>query len=126
MALEQQTAAKRQHYNGYRSFQYLEAGVDYREFKLAREVDRVASSKVEVSSEQEAHVQRLLDQCLVVSLHDHAFVVPENPDEIFEYRRAGRDWTGYEGLAVSGINAIFDCLMNGTAVITSKAGWKWD
>ena len=126
MALEQQTAAKRKRYNGYRSFQYLEPGVDYREFKLAREVDRVASSKVEVSSQQEARVQRLLDQCLVVSLHDHAFVVPENPDEIFEYRRAGRDWTGYEGLAVSGIDAIFDCLMNGTAVITSKAGWKWD
>ena len=52
--------------------------------------------------------------------------MPENPDEIFEYRRAGRDWTGYEGLAVSGIDAIFDCLMDGTAVITSKAGWKWD
>jgi membrane dipeptidase len=59
-------------------------------------------------------------------LHDHAFVVPENTEQIFEYRRAGRDWTGYEGLAVSGIDAIFDCLMDGTACITSKAGWKWD
>src|SRR4030095_10453310 len=67
-----------------------------------------------------------MEQCLVISLHDHAFLVPENPNEIWEYRRAGRDWTGYEGLAVSGIDAIFDCLMNGTAVITSKAGWKWD
>ena len=64
--------------------------------------------------------------CLVISLHDHAFVVPEDPNQIFEYRRAGRDWTGYEGLAVSGMDAIFDCLMDGTAVITSKAGWKWD
>jgi len=126
MALDEQVRAKRKRYSGYRSFQYLEAGVDYREFKLAREVDRVASQKVSVSAEQEQRVQRLLDECLVVSLHDHAFVVPENPDEIFEYRRAGRDWTGYEGLAVSGIDAIFDCLMNGTAVITSKAGWKWD
>ena len=32
-------------YTGYRSFQYLEAGVDYREFKLAREVERVPSSE---------------------------------------------------------------------------------
>jgi len=51
---------------------------------------------------------------------------PENPGLIFEYRRAGRDWTGYEGLSVSGLDAIFDCLMDGTACITSKAGWKWD
>lgn len=126
MALDQKTRAQRKRYSGYRSFQYLEAGTDYREFKLAREVERVNSSTVSVTPEQEERVQRLLDECLVVSLHDHAFVVPEDPNLIFEYRRAGRDWTGYEGLAVSGIDAIFDCLMNGTAVITSKAGWKWD
>ncbi|HEY1294226.1 MAG TPA: membrane dipeptidase, partial [Chloroflexota bacterium] len=113
-------------YSGYRSFQYLEEGVDYRPFRLAREVERVRSSKLEVSPEQEQRVQRLMRDNLVISLHDHAFVVPENPDEIWEYRRAGRDWTGYEGLSVSGIDAIFDNLMDGTAVITSKAGWKWD
>src|ERR687884_1706461 len=126
MALTEKAPTRRKRYTGYRSFQYLEPGVDYREFKLAREVDRVPSRRVEVSSEQESRVQRLLDACLVVSLHDHAFVVPEDPEQIFEYRRAGRDWTGYAGLAVSGIDAIFDCLMDGTACITSKAGWKWD
>jgi membrane dipeptidase len=126
MALEQQTRGKRKRYSGYRSFQYLEAGADYAEFKLAKEIDRVPSRVVDVSPEQAARAQRLLDESLVISLHDHAFVVPEDPDQIFEYRRAGRDWTGYEGLSVSGIDAIFDCLMDGTACITSKAGWKWD
>jgi membrane dipeptidase len=126
MALSEQAAIKRKRYSGYRSFDYLEPGADYREFTLAREVERVGSRQVEVPSEQERRVQRLLDECLVVSLHDHAFVVPEDPEQIFEYRRAGRDWTGYEGLAISGIDAIFDCLMDGTALITSKAGWKWD
>ena len=126
MALEEQLRAKRKRYTGYRSFQYLEAGADYVEFELAREVDRVPSRKVEVSAEQEARVQRLLDQCMVISLHDHAFVVPRDTQQIFEYRRAGRDWTGYEGLSVSGLDAVFDCLMDGTATITSKAGWKWD
>src|SRR5262249_56053014 len=113
-------------YSGCRSFQYLEEGVDYRSFKLAREVDRVQSRKLEVSPEQEQRVQQLMRDNLVISLHDHAFVVPENPAEIWEYRRAGRDWTGYEGLSVSGIDAIFDNLMDGTAVITSQPGWKWD
>jgi membrane dipeptidase len=126
MALKEKAPIRRKRYDGYRSFQYLEAGVDYREFKLAREIDRVPSHSVEVSSQEESRVRRLLDDCLVISLHDHAFVVPDDPGLIFEYRRAGRDWTGYEGLAVSGIDAIFDCLMDGTGLITSKAGWKWD
>jgi membrane dipeptidase len=126
MAVSEPITTKRKRYDGYRSFQYLEPRADYLEFKLAREVNRVPSRKVEVSDEQEARVQRLLDQCLVISLHDHAFVTPEDPTLIFEYRRAGRDWTGYEGLSVSGMDAVFDCLMDGTAVITSKAGWKWD
>jgi len=68
MALEEQVRGKRARYSGYRSFQYLEAGVDYTEFKLAREVERVASHKVDVSSDQETRVQKLLEACLVVSL----------------------------------------------------------
>src|SRR4051812_21118877 len=118
--------SRKKNYNGYRSFQYLEEGVDYQPFKLAREVERVQSSRVQVSAEEEERVQRLMNDNLVISLHDHAFVVPDDPDQIWEYRRAGRDWTGYEGLSVSGIDAIFDNLMDGTACITSKAGWKWD
>jgi membrane dipeptidase len=114
------------HYTGYRSFQYLEEGVDYQPFKLVREIERVPSRRVEVTPEQEQRVQRLMRDNLVISLHDHAFVTPEDPNQIFEYRHAGRDWTGYEGLSVSGIDAIFDNLMDGTAVVTSKAGWKWD
>lgn len=126
MALETKAPGKRKNYSGYRSFQYLEAGVDYREFALAREVDRVASRRVEVSASEEERAQRLLEACTVISLHDHAFVVPADAEQIFEYRRAGRDWTGYEGLSISGMDALFDCFMDGTAVITSKAGWKWD
>jgi membrane dipeptidase len=113
-------------YNGYRSFQYLEEGVDYRPFKLAKEVDRVPSPQVEVTGAQAARVQSLFEQNLAISLHDHAFIVPQNVEEIWEYRRQGRDWTAYEGLAVSGLDAIFEAFMDGTAMITSKAGWKWD
>jgi membrane dipeptidase len=117
---------KRTKYDGYRSFAYLEPGVDYREFKLAKELDRVPSRRVEVSDGQEQRVQRLLDEHLAISLHDHCFVVPESFGDLAEYRRQGRDFTGYAGMAVSGLDAVFDCLMDGTATITSKAGWKWD
>jgi len=117
---------KRTKYAGYKSFQYLEPDTDYREFELAKELDRVPSRKVEVSASQEERVQRLLDEHLAISLHDHCFVVPKDFGELAEYRRQGRDFTGYAGMAVSGLDAVFDNLMDGTATITSKAGWKWD
>lgn len=113
-------------YEGYRSFQYLEAGTDYRHFDLAGEIDRVPSRRVAVSSEEEQRVQRLLEENLVVSLHDHVTVAPANVADMPEYRRHIREWTGYEGLSVSGIDCVFDALMGGTATITSRAGWKWD
>ena len=113
-------------YAGYRSFQYLEPGTDYREFELAKELDRVPSRTVEVSASQEDRVQRILDEHVAVSLHDHCFVVPQDFGDLAEYRRQGRDFTGYAGMAQSGLDAVFDCHMDGTATITSKAGWKWD
>jgi len=113
-------------YAGYRSFQYLEPGTDYREFELAKELDRVPSRTVEVSASQEDRVERILDEHVAVSLHDHCFVVPQDFGDLAEYRRQGRDFTGYAGMAQSGLDAVFDCLMDGTATITSKAGWKWD
>ena len=117
---------KRTKYEGYRSFDYLEPGTDYREFKLAKELDRVPSRKVEVSDAQEQRVWRLLDQNLAISLHDHCSVVPEDVDDLGDQRRQGRDFTGYAGMARSGLDAVFDCMMDGTGTITSKAGWKWD
>lgn len=113
-------------YKGYKSFQYLEPDVDYRPFKLAKEVSRVASAAPSLTTGQEARARRLMEQNIVISLHDHAFILPEDVGEIREYHRAGRDWTAYEGLSVSGLDAIFDAFMDGTAMITSKAGWKWD
>lgn len=117
----------RKKYDGYKSFQYLEAGVDFQEFDLVPELNRVPDSmQVEVTAEQEARVEGIFRDHLVISLHDHAFVAPKNLSEFWPWRRQGRDWTGYEGLAASGMDAVFDNMMNGTAMITSKWGWKWD
>ena len=117
---------KRKHGKGYQSFQYLQPGVDYKPFKLVKQIGRVPASVYPVTSAEESRVQRLMEENIVISLHDHCFVCPENLGEIWEFRRWGRDWTGYEGLAVSGLDAVFDNLMDGTAFITSRAGWKWD
>ena len=117
---------KRKHYKGYRSYGYLEVGTGYREFKLAREIGRVPYRDVGVTHAQEARVRRLFQENLVLSLHDHCFVVPADLGDLNEYRRQGRDMTGYAGMARSGLDCVFDALMDGTATITSNAGWKWD
>jgi membrane dipeptidase len=111
---------------GYRSYQYLEPGADYRAFALAKETGRVTEELVPLSSAEEQRVAALMEREPVVSIHEHTAVFPEDPAEIFEYARQGRHVTGYAGLARSGIDAVFENFMDGTALITSKAGWKWD
>lgn len=115
----------RKTYNGYQAFQYLEPGVDYRPIKLATDLDRVEPYIVPVTEAQEAEVQRILDEEIIISAHEHASRIPEDVGEIFEYRRGGREFTGYAGLARSGLDVFFENFMDGTALITSPNGWKW-
>lgn len=117
---------KEKNYQGYKSFSYLEAGKDYKTYPLSREFDRVQPYVLPVSPEEEARVKRIFEANTIVSLHDHCFVAPEDLSHFLEFRRQGRDWTGYEGLARSGLDVVFDNMMDGTAMITSRAGWKWD
>jgi membrane dipeptidase len=116
---------KTKNYTGYKSFQYLEPMADYKPFKLAKEIGRVEPYQLPVSPEEEGKAQEILDEEVVVSLHDHGFIVPEDVFEIFDYQRHGRNWTAYEALSRSGIDVFFENFMDGTAMITSKAGWKW-
>ena len=113
-------------YNGYKSFQYLEPNKDYKPYKLHKEINRVEPYNYPVTEEEEAKVQQILHEDLIISLHEHTFVTPEDLSQIMEFRRQGRDWTGYEGLSVSGLDVVFENFMDGTAFITSNAGWKWN
>lgn len=112
-------------YAGYRSFDYLEGGRDYRPFALASETDRVPPFAVEVTEAEESRVWRLLATHPAISLHDHLEVDPDNIAQLDEYVREGHVATGYEGLARSGLAAAFENFGDGSATITSKSGWKW-
>ncbi len=112
-------------FSGYRSFDYLEPGVDYRPFDLASETDRVPPFIVEVSAIEERRVWDLLRRHPAISLHDHLEVVPDDVTQIDAWVREGRLGTGYRGLARSGLAAVFENFGDGTATITSKSGWKW-
>jgi membrane dipeptidase len=112
-------------YDGYTCFQYLEPGVDYRPFQLAQEIERVEPYVYPLSEAEERRAQSLLAQHTIVSLHDHTAVYPQDMRQVLDYVHQGRVWTGYKGLSVSGVDIFFENFLDGTALITSSAGWKW-
>lgn len=120
-----QPAGRPLRHRGYRSYAYLEPGRDLRSFELAPEVDRVPSDVVDVSDAQEARTWRLLAAHPAISLHDHVEVYPADLAHTDDYVRDGHPVTGFEGLARSGLAAVFENFGDGTATITSKTGWKW-
>lgn len=104
-------------YTGDTSVDYLEPGSDERPFDLATEIDWVEPSVVPISADQEERGKELLDQHIVISLHNHPFVTPDETTELFAYDRQGRQWTGYEGLSLSRLDVIFGAFLDGVALM---------
>ncbi|GAK12163.1 dipeptidase [Geomicrobium sp. JCM 19039] len=117
--------ANPKNYDGYKSFQYLDAGEDYKVYELSEEDTRVEKYEYPVSSEEEELATQILNEDHIVSMHEHTFVAPKDLSQFYEFRHQGRDWTGFEALSRSGLDVIFENFMDGTAMITSQAGWKW-
>lgn len=113
-------------YDGYRSYSYLQPGADYEEFELAPEFGRKPLYDLGLDEQQIERTRRLIDDNVVVSLHDHPQLFPADMYQVRDYIRAGREHTAFEGLSKSGMTAVFDNMMDGTACVTSKFGWKWD
>ena len=113
-------------YNGYKSYQYLEAGKDYKAFNLAQQVNRVPSYQMDLSKDEKERVENIFNNNLIISVHEHPRILPEDIGELTEMNSLGREYTGYEGLAVSGMDAVFDNFLDGSCIITSKNGWKWN
>jgi len=90
-----------------------------------KEIGRIEPYRVPVSQIEEERSVELLEKSIVIDCHDHPVVFPEDLSQIFDYNRQGRQVTAYEGLSVSYVDGIFDNLMDGTALISSKMGWKW-
>ena len=113
-------------YTGYTAYDYLEPGIDYREFRYAKQLGRVpAYAGLDLSDSERERTSRLLSEETVISLHEHVQVFPEDMGELRAHIRQGREPTGYEGLARSGLTAVFDNGMDGTCCISSDAGWKY-
>ena len=119
-------AGKQKNYKGYKSYSYLEAGKDYPEIPLVKEIERVPYYKIPLSDSEEDRVWDIMNKSIVISIHDHAELDPVSLDKFYDYGREAKIATGYEGLSVSGLDAFFEGLQDGSAIITSKMGWKWE
>ncbi|MBN2334639.1 membrane dipeptidase [Candidatus Bathyarchaeota archaeon] len=111
-------------YSGYRAFSYLEPGFDYKTFNLAKH-PRVEPYYVPLSKPEEERFQGLMEGSVVVDLHEHPVLWPEDMAEVPEMHRLGRQFTAYEALSGSHIDCVFDNMMDGMAYVTSYSGWKW-
>jgi len=92
-------------WDGYTSWSYLEADRDYVAYPLEKQVDRVSPYDFGLDKAQEERVEKILEENIVISLHEHLNVFPAERTSAPARRRA---FVGYEGLAYSGMDAVFD------------------
>jgi membrane dipeptidase len=110
----------------YTSYSYLEPDAGIARFELDPEYDRVPPYDLGLDADQAARADRLLAEHVVISLHDHPVRFPRDMAQTPAYNRTARQHTAFEGLARSGMTAVFDNMMDGTACVTGAAPWRWD
>ncbi|MCL6562777.1 MAG: dipeptidase [Firmicutes bacterium] len=108
-------------YDGYRSFAYL--GEAERRLELADE--EAISQRVTLTPEQRRRLEGIVDLGLVISLRDHGFVLPAHQGEILDYCRQPRTAYAYRGLALSGVDVLFDSFMDSLAFFSSGRQVTW-
>ena len=113
-------------YDGYRAFQYLEPGRDYREFKLRKTILDEWWEPVPLSKTEEERFEEVMAKSVVMDLHAHADISPEDPNEIRDADREGRNFIAYEALSRSGLDCVFDNMQDGSSFANTKHGWDWN
>ncbi|HEY1761137.1 MAG TPA: membrane dipeptidase [Acidimicrobiales bacterium] len=109
----------------YVSYGYLEAGEDIPVFDLSPEFARVPPYEASLTAEEAVKARQVLEDNIVISLHDHPVRYPSDMYETPAYNLTGRHHTGFAGLKASGMTVVFDNMMDGTACVTGHAPWRW-
>ncbi len=111
-------------YKGYKAFDYLTAGEDFNPPKV-RPWNWTGEHWVPLEGGEEQRVKGLAEKNIFIALHEHPVYYPEDMTNITSFHVDGREYCAYDALAESCIDCVFDNMMDGTANITSKNGWKW-
>src|SRR3954453_13932054 len=84
-------------------------------FELAAQVGRVPSMVVPLDREQTLRFDRLMDEIIMVDLHQHVQVLTESMDDLLDYFRSHEYVWGYDAPRAGGWTAA--CTANGLTTI---------
>lgn len=110
-------------YRGYAAYQYLTPGIDYEVIPYRAAINPNWAYTVPLSKREEEVFEQILEKHIIVDLHEHPTLQPEDME--LDYRNEGREVLAYEALSRSGIDVIFDNMMDGYGSVTSKHGSHW-
>jgi membrane dipeptidase len=110
-------------YHGYQAYQYLTQGIDYEVIPYRAAIDPDWAYTVPLSKIEEEVFEQILEKHIVVDLHEHPTLQPN--DMMLDFRNEGREVLAYEALSHSGIDVVFDNMMDGYGSVTSKHGNHW-
>ncbi|MFW6041022.1 MAG: dipeptidase, partial [Thermoplasmatota archaeon] len=110
----------------YNSYGFLKEGEDFKKFVFPNKMNIGEPYEVSLSKSEEERLIKLLKDNVYISLHEHPTVAPEDMSKFLDYVYHGREWTPYDWLSSCYYDAIFDNFKDGTSMITSKSGWKWN
>src|SRR3954453_3630873 len=84
-------------------------------FKLVAQVGRVPSMVVPLDQDQEKRFERLMDDLLMIDLHQHAQVLTESMDDLHDYFRSHEYVWGSAAARAGGWSTV--CTANGLSTI---------
>ena len=82
------------------------AHVEKHGIKLARELNRVSSRPVELDDEQELRFDKLMDDIVMVDIHQHPMIMPDDISDLTPYLRNGDYGWCYEAIKYGGWTAV--------------------
>ena len=75
-------------------------------FNLVSQLGRVPSMTVPLDARQEARFQRLMEESIMIDLHQHPMVLPEDVSQYWEYLRSDDYVWGYDAVRAGGFTAV--------------------
>jgi membrane dipeptidase len=109
-------------HSGYKSYDYLEPGIDYKEFEYRDPLENLWIYPLDKNEED--RVNTIIEKNILIDLHAHPNPGPKNLVEELDWHREGRKPMAYHALSLSYLDGFIDWL--GPVIKTSKRGWKWD
>ena len=75
-------------------------------FHLVSQVGRVPSMTIRLDRQQEVRFQRLTEESIMIDLHQHPMVLPEDFGQYWEYLRSDNYVWGYDAVREGGFTAV--------------------